>query len=145
MTTKITQIAMFAVAAFALGGMVVAPAYADDQWTINYVNDTQTGQTATSSVDNDDCGDPFTTCGTYTKVYNNNPSDKVKVYYKVVTANCDVDINFYKNNVKQGSTYHAYNVTTGPGSYQIVTNSNFSISSTDDIRTETNFKNCTWP
>ena len=144
MTTKIQQIAMFAIAAFALGGLVVAPVYADDQVTTNYVNDTPTGTTATSSVDNDDCGAPYTTCGTYTKVYNNNPSDKVKLYYKVVTATCDVEMDFYKNNVKQGNTIIKTDISTGAGSYSSVSKY-MSISPTDDIKTVTHFTNCTWP
>jgi len=139
-----SKLAMFAIAAFALGGMAFAPAFADDQLTINYVNDTATNTTATSSVDNDNCGDVSTTCGTYTKVYNNNPSDKVKLYYKVVTATCDVEMDFYKNNVKQGNTIIKTDISTGPGSYSSVSKF-MSISPTDDIRTETNFTNCTWP
>ncbi|MEE9573083.1 MAG: hypothetical protein V3W20_08555 [Candidatus Neomarinimicrobiota bacterium] len=144
MTTKIQNIAMFAVAAFALSGMMVAPAFADDQWTLNYVNDTATGTSATSAVDNDNCGSLATTCGTKTTVDNANPTDKVTVHYKVVVATCTVNIDFYKNNVKQGSTLVYTNISTGPGNY-LTAAKTFSISATDDIRTETQFTSCTWP
>lgn len=142
MTTQITKIAMFAIAAFALSGMMTAPVFADDQITTNYVNDTPTGTTATSDVDNDDCGTVGTDCESYTKVYNNNPSDKVRIYYKVDGATCDVELEWYKNNVKQGNTIFLYDVSTGSSTSYI--GKFFSISNTDNIKTVATYIDCTW-
>ena len=133
MTNQITKYAMFAIAAFALSGMLVSPAFADDQITTNYVNDTPNGQTQTSATDHDDCGNGGD-CYTYTKVYNTG-NNKIRTYYNVVGETCDVNIHMEKNGNPVGSDYERSNFS-GTGSY---VGKYTSISPTDNVTVTTTF------
>ncbi len=93
MTSKIQNIAMFAVAAFALAGMGFAPAYATHQ-TVNEVFNVPEGDIETSAVDQTNCGSGGD-CDSKMKVYNTG-SDKIKVYYNVADETCDVNIKIYE-------------------------------------------------
>ena len=83
MTSKIQNIAMFAVAAFALVGMMGAPAFADDI-SINTSVTANTG-IASSSYSDKGCG-PSMDCESKVKSYTT--SNKVKVYYGVENGSC---------------------------------------------------------
>jgi hypothetical protein len=56
MTTKVSQIAMFAIAAFALGGMMVAPAFAATETASLAVAAPSSGIRSDSETDANECG-----------------------------------------------------------------------------------------
>jgi len=91
MTNK-TNYAMFAIAAFALAGMGISPAFATPS-TVNEVFNVPEGNIKTSAVDSTSCGNGD--CDSKMKVYNTG-SNKVKVYYNVVGDSCDVNIKIYE-------------------------------------------------
>lgn len=86
MTTKTTQLAMFAIAAFALGGVAFGPAYA-----ASYASTTVTAGSgySVSSTDRTDCG----TERCIAKIESHTTQNWIK--YKIGTEGgnqCDVDI-----------------------------------------------------
>lgn len=139
MTTKIQNIAMFAIAAFALIGMLGVPASAL-VGTTQTVTNTADGTTQTSSPtwNSVSCTGGSDTCQQKTKVYNDNPSDKVKVYYNVIGSTCDIKVMWFGDD---GELDHTWNRSNYSGSGASVSNY-MPISSTDNITTVVQYSNC---
>ena len=136
MTNK-TQMAMFAIAAIAAMGIGLGPALAHVT-TTNHVNNTDDNTTQTSSWDSIDCLYTTDNCQSKTKVYNNNPTDKVRVYYDVDNANCDVTVEWYDDN---GNLDHSWERDNYSGTGASVTNF-MPIDDGDEITTVVHYENC---
>lgn len=129
---------MFAVAAVAAMSFGITPAFADDQVTHNYVTAPSNGNTSSSSWNNDDCGGGSDNCQTKTQVYNNNPSDKIKISYDVEGGvTCDVDFEWFVN----GNSVSTWSRDNYSGTGQSIAKF-ISVSQGDSIHTETTFSSC---
>ncbi len=128
---------MFAIAAFALGGLGFSPAFATVA-TTNQAPDVDDGTTYTSGWESTNCKYSTDTCESKIRVYNDNPSDKVKVYYNVDNAQCDVSISWYNEGVEQGSPWTRDNYS-GTGAS---TTKYFNIEDTDAIAVTVTYSNC---
>ena len=131
--------AMLAIASVALMPLVTSEAFATND-TNNYVSDVPTGQTETSDWDRETCiaAVSDSNCKSKLRVYNNNSSDKLKAYYSVINAECDVDIEWFKN----GSSVATWGVDNYTGSGASISKW-ISFGPTDDWRTDTSYTNCT--
>jgi len=145
MTTKIQNIAMFAIAAFALGGMAFAPAFAVVTSTSQDVTNTPEGQTQWSSPlwESIDCPYNLTTdvCKQKTKVYNNSGGEKVKVWFNVSGGSaptCDIRVQIIDH---QGNMQLDWTKLNHSGTSSVA--KSFSILATDDISTAVTYSNCT--
>ena len=144
MTSKTQNIAMLAVAAFALVGMMGGPAFAAHTTTLQNVNNTDEGTTQWSSPlwDSIDCPANLTvdTCKHKTKVYNNSGGEKVKVWFNVSGGSaptCDIKVEIFNEGVPQLS----WTKSNHSGTSSVA--KSFSISDTDDITTIVTYTNCT--
>ena len=144
MTNK-TNYAMFAIAAFAMIGMAMGPAFAVTTSTSQDVNNTPEGQTQYSSPlwDSIDCPYNLTTdvCKQKTKVYNNSGGEKVKVWFNVSGGSaptCDIRVQIIDDD---GSMVLDWSKTNHSGTSSVA--KSFSISATDNISTAVTYTNCT--
>lgn len=135
MTNK-TNTAMFALAMIAVIGMGVTPAFAAGAVINNGPLSAPDGTTTTDGPKSASCVSG--TCKATLKVYNNNPTDKVRVYYDVISSTCDINVVIKVNgstvlNWTRGSPY------SGTGEFVGVSTP---IISTDSVTSTTNFTNC---
>lgn len=139
MNTKVINIAMFAIAAFALTGMIGGSAFASHTTTNQDVNNTDDDTTQTSSPtwNSITCPGTSATCEQKTKVYNDNPSDKTKVYFNVSSGSCDIKVEWFNEGSPQGTPY----TKTGQSGTSSVSHF-FNITDTDDITTIVTYTNC---
>ena len=144
MTNK-TNYAMFAIAAFAMIGMAMGPAFAVTTSTSQDVTNTPEGQTQYSSPlwDSIDCPYNLTTdvCKQKTKVYNNSGGEKVKVWFNVSGGSaptCDIRVQIIDDDGDMQLDWSKSN-HSGTGSVA----KSFSIAATDNISTAVTYSNCT--
>ncbi len=129
---------MIAIASVALMPLVSSPAFATND-TNNYVYDTPDGELKQSSWDTEQClaSVSDSVCESKLKVFNDRPVDKIRVYYNVENAQCDVDIEWFKN----GSSVSTWSVDNYTGTGQGV-GKFLATSATDDWRADVSYSNC---
>lgn len=135
---------MFAIAAFAMIGMSMGPAFAAHTTTIQLVEAPDEGQTQWSSPlwDSIDCPDNITTdtCKHKTKIYNNSGGEKVKVWFNVSGGSgptCDIRVQIYDDNANEKLDWTKSNHS---GTSSVA--KSFSIAEGDDITTIVTYSNC---
>jgi len=145
MTSKIQNIAMFAVAAFALVGMMGGSAFAAHTTTLQLVEAEDEGTTTWSSPlwDSIDCPDNITTdtCKHKTKIYNNSGGEKVKVWFNVSGGSaptCDIRVQIYDDDANEVLDWSK---STHSGTSSVA--KSFSIAHDDNITTIVTYSNCT--
>lgn len=129
---------MIAIASVALMPLVTSDAFATND-TNNYVYNTPDGELKSSSFDTEQClaSVSNSVCESKLKVFNDRPSDKIRVYYNVQNAQCDVDIEWFKN----GSSVSTWGTNSYTGTGAAISKF-LSTSATDDWRADVSYSNC---
>ena len=137
MTTK-THYALFAIAAIAALGVGIAPSAYAILHTYNIVVNVDDGTTVSSGWDEVDCIYSTDTSEHKMKVYNDNPTDKVKVYYTVDNATCDIKVIWYDDDAEEVNnwTRSAYSGTGATVTYSMP------VTDHDDLVTIVEYTNC---
>ena len=138
MITRTQRIAMFAILSVAAVGIATAPSAYAILNTYNLVTNVDDGTTVSSGWDSVDCIYTTDNCEHKMKVYNNNPSDKVKVYYNVENATCDVKVIWYDDSAEEVNNWTRSSYS---GSGASVTYS-MPITDHDDLVTVVEYTNC---
>lgn len=131
---------MFAIAAFAIGGMMVTPAFATGYTNSITQYNPQEGVVTNSGWQNHDCNIAGSECNSRQKIYNEWPykSDAVTIAVDVQNVSCEIDFEWYQN----GTLERTWSYPGSYSGYGFGVTKHFEIEDTDTIKTRAIFTNC---